>query len=121
MSIPCEEWENALPSLGFCLKETIRLHIATPMHRINLTGQDVTVGKVVVPNNAIVTYHSSDVHHNPGIYKSPMTWDPSRFLPDRAEDQKESFAFCGWGVGRHPCLGARVSHHPFSGDVRIRY
>jgi cytochrome P450 len=38
-----------------------------------------------------------------------MIWDPSRYLPDRAEDKKAPNAFVGWGTGRHPCLGMRFA------------
>lgn len=38
-----------------------------------------------------------------------MIFDPTRFLPDRAEDKKVPHAFLGWGSGRHPCLGMKVS------------
>jgi hypothetical protein len=46
---------------------------------------------------------------NPAIYKDPERWDPERFLPDRAEDKKVPHAYMGWGLGRHPCLGMRVT------------
>jgi hypothetical protein len=29
--------------------------------------------------------------------------DPSRYLPERAEDKKTPYAWVGWGAGRHPC------------------
>ena len=30
-------------------------------------------------------------------------------IPGREEDKKDPHAFIGWGTGRHPCLGMRVS------------
>lgn len=40
----------------------------------------------------------ADVHYNPEIYTNPTEWDPSRYLPDRAEDKKHPFGFVGWGM-----------------------
>lgn len=68
-----------------------------------------------------------DVHYNPEIYSNVRDFDPSRFLPDRAEDKKVSHGFVGWGTfiygllhhqdctdllsgaGRHPCPGMRFA------------
>lgn len=46
---------------------------------------------------------------DPSVYPNPEKWDPSRYLPDRAEDKKVSMGYLGWGIARHPCLGMRVS------------
>lgn len=47
---------------------------------------------------------------DPNIYKNPTQWDPSRYLPGREEDKSEGgLGYLGWGAGRHPCLGMRVS------------
>lgn len=51
----------------------------------------------------------ADIHMNPSVYKDPSKWDPSRYDEDRAEDKKVPLAYLGWGGGRHPCLGMRVS------------
>ena len=45
---------------------------------------------------------------NPDIYTNPHAFDPDRFSPERAEDKKGKYAYTGWGVGLHPCLGMKV-------------
>lgn len=45
---------------------------------------------------------------NPEIYKDPQVWDPTRYLPDRAEDKSGQHVWVGWGCGKHPCRGMRV-------------
>ena len=54
-------------------------------------------------------YHIADVHNNPSIFSDPERWDPSRYLPDRAEDKKVQYGYLGWGAARHPCLGMRFA------------
>ena len=49
------------------------------------------------------------MHHDTTIYPDSDKWDPSRYLPERAEDKKAELGWLGWGVGRHPCLGMKVS------------
>lgn len=56
-----------------------------------------------------MTYHFGDVHMNEEVYTDPEKWDPDRFGEGREEDKKVPFGFIGWGVGRHPCLGMKVS------------
>ena len=48
-------------------------------------------------------YLLDDVHFNENVYTDTGKWDPGRYLPDRAEDQKVQHAYLGWGVGMHPC------------------
>lgn len=40
---------------------------------------------------------------NADIYPNPKVWDPSRYLPGRAEDKKVEHGYLGWGTGLHPC------------------
>lgn len=54
-------------------------------------------------------YHLADIHNDPSIYRDPDKWDPSRYLPERAEDRKVPYGYLGWGAGRHPCLGMRFA------------
>lgn len=87
-----------------------------------MTGKELRVGggviaeggkgggeEEIVPEGALVAYHLADIHYDPEIYKDPLKWDPSRYLPDREEGKGHAMPFLGWGEGRHPCLGKRVS------------
>lgn len=110
-TLPLETWESGFPLVDLCLRESIRLHLSGTAFRRNISGQELAIkgSTEVVPAGAFVTYHMNDVHMNPNIYKDPNSYDPKRFLPDRAEDKKEAHAFVGWGSGRHPCLGMRFA------------
>ncbi|KAH0269333.1 cytochrome P450, partial [Aureobasidium melanogenum] len=109
-SAPLEAWENELPSIDLCLRDSIRLNLVGSMFRQNQSKSSVKVSDgAEIPAGAFGAYAVGDVHLNPEIYTDPEKWDPSRYLPDRAEDQKTKFAYLGWGAGRHLCLGMRFA------------
>ncbi|KAJ7339988.1 cytochrome P450, partial [Mycena albidolilacea] len=110
-SITMEDWlrREALPLTNRCLKETLRLLIATPFHWLNDSGKDMEIAGTVVPHGTVVTFHSSFMHHSEDFYMEPLVWDPERFSAEYAEDKERPMAFAGWGLGKHQCLGQRVS------------
>ena len=106
--VPVEAWESELPTIELCLRDSIRMHSLGACFRKNIGGKDIDLGTGIIPNEYFASYHISNVHLNPEIYRDPEQWDPSRYLPDRAEDKKRPLAWLGWGAGRHPCLGMKV-------------
>lgn len=112
MAVPSEAWEGEFPIVDMCLRDSIRLNQPGVAFRQNLTGQDIPLNKAgteVIPHGTFVTYAAGQTHNDPNIYPNPEQWDPARYLPERAEDKKETHAFVGWGVARHPCLGMRFA------------
>lgn len=110
--IPLEAWDNELPTVDLCLRETIRLHMVGNTFRQNTSGQDIPIdkeGTEVIPKGAFATWSLGDAHWNPDIYLEPDRWDPGRYEAGRAEDKKQTHAYVGWGVARHPCLGMRFA------------
>ncbi|KAJ7182252.1 cytochrome P450 [Mycena crocata] len=110
-TITYDDWTTAgrLPVLERCLKETIRLRIATPLHRLNDTGKDIEMAGVLVPRDTIVSFHTSFMHHNEDMYADPLTWDPERFSEGREEGKSVPMSFAGWGAGKHQCLGKKFA------------
>ncbi|KAF2184121.1 cytochrome P450 [Zopfia rhizophila CBS 207.26] len=109
--VPLEAWEAEFPVVGMCLRDSIRLNLLGTAFRKNISGKPIPTGNgnEVIPPNAFVTYAIADIHLDPNIYPDPEKWDPSRHLPERAEDKKKVHGFVGWGVARHPCLGMRFA------------
>ncbi|KAK7046554.1 cytochrome P450 6A1 [Favolaschia claudopus] len=110
-SITYEDWITAgvLPVTDRCLKETLRLRIATPLHRLNNSGRDIDIAGTLVPKDTILTFHSSFMHHNADIYQEPLVWDPERFNEERMEDKVQPMSFAAWGLGKHQCLGQKFA------------
>ncbi|KAG8879820.1 hypothetical protein FRB97_001351 [Tulasnella sp. 331] len=109
LSVPLEAWESELPILELCLKETLRLHLQSPLLRRNISDNDFKVEDEVIPKGAVVFFFTPTVDMNAVNYRDPEVWDPNRFLPDRAEDKLGPHTFLGWGSGRHPCRGMRFA------------
>ncbi|KAH7305715.1 cytochrome P450 [Rhexocercosporidium sp. MPI-PUGE-AT-0058] len=107
-NLPVEAWEIEFPMLDLCLRETIRVQGQGVFQRRNVSGTDINIGGEVVPNGAFALYHVADTHRDETIYKDPETWDPARYLPDRAEGLNK-LDYIGWGIGRHPCPGMRFA------------
>lgn len=110
-TLTVDEWESGFPLIGLGLRETIRFQLVGATIRKNISHKDFPIGKTgeVIPKDGFATYLTDDVHMNPEIYPEPTKWDPGRYLPDRADDKRQPLAYMGWGLGRHPCLGMRVS------------
>ena len=112
MQLPIEAWEGEFPIIDICLKDSIRLQMPGTAFRKNTSGVDIPLNKAgteVIPSGAYATYAVSEAHANPEIFENPEEWDPSRYLPERAEDKKRQYGWFGWGVARHPCLGMRFA------------
>ncbi|KAL5115343.1 hypothetical protein ACEQ8H_006788 [Pleosporales sp. CAS-2024a] len=109
--VPLEAWESEFPIIDLCLRDSIRLNLNGAALRMNTSGRPLPIPDTneVIPPGAVVTYATGDILLNPDIYTNPHEWDPSRYMPDRAEDKKAPHAFIGWGSGRHPCLGMRFA------------
>jgi cytochrome P450 len=104
--VPLEAWEAEFPIVDMCLRDSIRLNLLGTAMRRNTSGRVIPTGNgdEVIPPDAFVTYATGDIHLDPEVYREPHKWDPSRYLPERAEDKKKDVhGFVGWGVGRHPC------------------
>lgn len=108
--VPIEAWESELPLVDFCLKDSIRLQTMGATFRKNVSERSIPINSTeVIPDESYVAWHVGDLHYHPAVYKNPDEWDPSRYMPGREEDKQFQYAWIGWGVGRHPCLGRRFA------------
>ena len=99
MKFPIEAWEGEFPIIYMCLKDSIRLQMSGAAFRKNTSGADIPLNKTgteVIPKGAYVTLAAGDSHYNPRFFKNPDEWDPSRYMPDRAED-KNNPAYAWFG------------------------
>ena len=106
-TIPVSAWEDELPILDACIRESQRISVTGTSLRRNLGGETKICGRVVKEGDFLV-YSMGDVHMNPKYYPEPHKYDPSRWLqPDGIPDA--TYSFLGWGAGRHLCTGMKVA------------
>jgi len=106
-SIPVSAWEDELPILDACIRESQRISFTGVALRRNLRGE-MKIGEQVVKKGDFLAYSLGDVHLNPEYYPEPSKYDPGRWLrPDPVPNA--AYPFLGWGVGRHPCTGMKAA------------
>ncbi|KAG8704821.1 hypothetical protein FRC08_002018 [Ceratobasidium sp. 394] len=88
--VSLEAWENEMPILEDCLRETIR---------------------------TFLVYSLGETHSDPNIYPEPNKFNPSRFA--EGPDKSQAHGFLGWGVGRHPCAGRRFAQYEIKAIVAM--
>ncbi|KAG9090394.1 hypothetical protein FS749_000590 [Ceratobasidium sp. UAMH 11750] len=106
--IPPNAWENEMPVLELCLRETIRMIVSGATLRRVVHG-DVEVEGKVIPNGSFLVYLTGETHNDPNIYPEPSKFNPGRF--EEGQDKAQVHGFLGWGVGRHPCAGRRFAQY----------
>ncbi|QRV94618.1 cytochrome P450 family protein [Ceratobasidium sp. AG-Ba] len=69
-SVPPSAWENELPVLDDCIRETIRRVLSTAMLR-RVTDGDIQIAGKTVPNGTFLAYSAADTHNDPTIFPNP--------------------------------------------------
>jgi len=106
-AIPVSAWEDELPILEACTRESQRISITGTTLRRNIRAE-MKIGEQVVKRGDFLAYSLGDVHLNPEYYPEPYKFDPGRWLrPDPVSNA--AYTYLGWGVGRHPCIGMKVA------------
>lgn len=67
--------------------------------------QDFQHGGYHIPSNTQTNVNISMLHHHPDYWTNPLSFDPERFAPSRAEHKQDMFQFLPFGGGAHKCLG----------------
>ena len=106
-AIPISAWEDELPILEACIRESQRISMSSVALRRNLREEIKICGRVVKQGD-FLAYPMDEVHLNLEYYPEPHKYDPGRWLrPDSIPDA--AYTFLGWGAGRHTCTGIKVA------------
>ena len=106
-ALPVSAWEDELPVLEACTRESQRISFTNVLLRRNLR-EEIKIGDKVVKRGDFLAYPMADVHLNPEYYPEPYKYDPGRWLrPDPLPN--DVYTFLGWGAGRHPCTGMKAA------------
>ena len=106
-AIPFSAWEDELPILEACTRESQRISFSSIALRRNVR-EEFKIGGQVVRRGDFLVYSVADAHLNPKYYPEPYKYDPGRWLrPDPVPNV--TYPYLGWGAGRHPCTGMKVA------------
>ena len=72
--IPPKVWEDEMPVLDDCLRETIRIAMTGTMLRrvVKDTDPNMSVEGHQLKRGTFLAYHLASAHHNPDIYPDPF-------------------------------------------------
>jgi cytochrome P450 len=99
---------DALPALGFVMKETLRRYPPLPVIP-RVATEETAFDGYAIPAGTMVVIAPIHTHHMPEWWRAPFVFDPERFAPGRAEDERHSHSWAPFGGGPHHCLGLRFA------------
>ncbi len=70
--------------------------------------EDDEIDGYAIPKGTNVALSSYVMHHHPGYWESPGTFDPERFRDDRAA-ARPTYAYFPFGGGPRRCVGLRFA------------
>ena len=99
-----------LPRLRYTARvfdESLRLYPpAWLISRVAL--EDDVLGGYTLPKGSIVVFLPYVIHRHPAFWEAPETFDPDRFLPERA-GSRPRFAWLPFGGGQRMCVGSGLA------------
>lgn len=97
-----------LESLTWAMRETMRRYPPLPVIP-RVAQADFTFAGYVIPKGTMVVVSPIFTHHMDAWWSDPLRFDPERFSPARAEDQRHTHSWVPFGGGPHLCLGMRFA------------
>ena len=97
-----------LHSLTWVMRETLRRYPPLPVIPRVATRAFEWAG-YTIPAGAMVVISPIHTHHMSEWWTEPFRFDPERFAPGRAEDERHSHSWIPFGGGPHVCLGKRFA------------
>jgi cytochrome P450 len=97
-----------LAGMTWVMKETLRRYPPLPViPRVALRDFDWEGFRI--PQGAMVVVSPIHTHHMREWWQEPERFDPERFTPARAEDEKHTHSWVPFGGGAHLCIGYRFA------------
>ncbi len=97
-----------LTVLGWVMKETLRLYPPLPVIP-RVATQAFEFKGYTIPEGSMTVVSPIHTHRMADWWPEPDRFDPGRFSPERAEDQRHTHMWVPFGGGPHHCLGIRFA------------
>ena len=99
---------DQLVQLGWVMKETLRRYPPLPIIP-RVATRAFEFGGYRIPEGSMVVIAPIHTHHMSEWWDAPKVFDPERFSPQRAEDERHTHSWIPFGGGLHHCLGIRFA------------
>jgi cytochrome P450 len=93
-----------LDSLTWAMRETLRLYPPLPVIP-RIANEAFEFGGFEIPADSLVAVSPIFTHYMEEWWDAPCRFDPLRFSPERAEDQRHTHSWIPFGGGAHMCIG----------------
>ncbi|KAK2379379.1 cytochrome P450 83B1 [Trifolium repens] len=100
-----EEDIQNLPYFKAVIKETLRLHLPTPLLVQRESREKCSIGGYNIPAKTILYVNAWAIHRDPNIWKNPEEFYPERFLKSSINFTGQDFELIPFGAGRRICPG----------------
>ncbi|RIB24217.1 cytochrome P450 [Gigaspora rosea] len=91
---PSAEQHAALKYLNMAIRENLRLYPPVGSLPLRVVTEDVKIKNFVIPAGTPVNLFICGLHHSPKLWNNP-----EEFLPERFENEHESYSWLAFGVG----------------------
>ncbi|CAK5274877.1 unnamed protein product [Mycena citricolor] len=104
--LPTYEDKEQLPYIRAVVSELLRWHSIAPLGVPHCAIDDAVVDGYLIPKGTIIITNIWQMMHDPAVYPSPETFDPTRFLGENPQQDPRVASF-GWG--RRICPGRELA------------
>ncbi|CAN6167100.1 unnamed protein product [Urochloa humidicola] len=94
-----------LPYIEAILKETMRVHPASPMLAPHLAREDARVDGYDILAGTVVFVNMWGIGRDPAVWDAPEEFRPERFLETKIDMRGQDFELLPFGSGRRMCPG----------------
>ncbi|CAN6167099.1 unnamed protein product [Urochloa humidicola] len=94
-----------LPYIEAILKETMRVHPASPMLAPHLAREDARVDGYDILAGTVVFVNMWGIGRDPAVWDAPEEFRPERFLESKIDMRGQDFELLPFGSGRRMCPG----------------
>ncbi|TWW72224.1 cytochrome P450 1B1-like [Takifugu flavidus] len=108
--LPTTEDRSSLAYLDAFIYETMRFTSLVPVTIPHSTTSDVTIEGLRIPKDTVVFINQWSVNHDPLKWKDPHVFDPSRFLNENGDLNKDlTSGVMIFSSGKRRCIGSQIA------------
>ncbi|KAL8479799.1 hypothetical protein ACS0TY_026657 [Phlomoides rotata] len=96
---------SRLPYMQAVIKETLRLHSATPLLVPHKAESEVEINGYTIPKNTQIFVNVWAMGRDSSIWRNPTSFEPERFFNSEIDYKGQYFELLPFGSGRRICPG----------------